>query len=27
LENDNKKLIIPEIIRIDKNVKTHGKIW
>jgi len=27
LLNDNKKLIIPEIIQIDKNIKTHGKIW
>lgn len=27
LVNDNKKMMIPEIIRIDKNIKTHGKIW
>lgn len=27
LVNDNKNLIIPEIIRIDKNLKEHGKIW
>ena len=25
--NDNKKLIIPQILEIDKNLKTHGKIW
>ncbi len=25
--NDNKKLIIPQIVEIDKNLKTHGKIW
>lgn len=27
LANDNKNLIIPEIIQIDKNLKEHGKIW
>jgi dephospho-CoA kinase len=27
LWNDNKKLMIPEIIQIDKNLKEHGKIW
>lgn len=27
LVNDNKKLIIPQIVEIDKNLKTHGKIW
>ncbi|WP_372948177.1 dephospho-CoA kinase [Mariniphaga sp.] len=27
LINDNKNLIIPEIIQIDKNLKEHGKIW
>lgn len=27
LVNDNKKLLIPQIIEIDKNLKTHGKIW
>jgi dephospho-CoA kinase len=27
LVNDNKNLIIPEIIQIDKNLKEHGKIW
>jgi dephospho-CoA kinase len=27
LVNDNKKLIIPQIFEIDKNLKTHGKIW
>jgi len=27
LINDNKKLMIPEIIQIDKNLKEHGKIW
>jgi dephospho-CoA kinase len=27
LVNDNKEMMIPEIIRIDKNIKTHGKIW
>ncbi len=27
LVNDNKNLVIPEIIRIDKNLKKHGKIW
>lgn len=27
LVNDNKNLMIPEIIRIDKNLKEHGKIW
>lgn len=25
--NDNKKLIIPQILEIDKNIKTNGKIW
>jgi dephospho-CoA kinase len=25
--NDNKKLIIPQILETDKNLKTHGKIW
>ena len=25
--NDNKKLIVPQILEIDKNLKTHGKIW
>jgi dephospho-CoA kinase len=27
LLNDNKNLIIPEIIQLDKNLKEHGKIW
>lgn len=27
LVNDNKKLLIPQIIEIDKNLKAHGKIW
>ena len=27
LVNDNKNLIIPEIIQIDKNLKEHGTIW
>lgn len=27
LKNDNKNMIIPEIIRIDKNLKEYGKIW
>ncbi|HDR52924.1 MAG TPA: dephospho-CoA kinase [Mariniphaga anaerophila] len=27
LVNDNKEMMIPEIIRMDKNIKTHGKIW
>jgi dephospho-CoA kinase len=27
LVNDNKNLMIPEIIQIDKNLKEHGKIW
>ncbi len=27
LVNDNKKLIIPQILEIDKNLRTHGKIW
>jgi dephospho-CoA kinase len=27
LYNNNKNLIIPEIIKIDKNLKTNGKIW
>ncbi|MDX8341281.1 dephospho-CoA kinase [Draconibacterium sp. IB214405] len=25
--NDNKTLIIPQIIKIDKQLKEHGKIW
>lgn len=25
--NDNRELIIPKIIQIDKNLRTHGKIW
>lgn len=25
--NDNKKLLIPQILEIDKKLKTHGKIW
>jgi dephospho-CoA kinase len=25
--NDNKKLIIPQILEIDKNLKMYGKIW
>lgn len=25
--NDNSTLIIPQILEIDKNLKTHGKIW
>jgi dephospho-CoA kinase len=25
--NDNKTLIIPQILEIDKKLKTHGKIW
>lgn len=27
LVNDNKKLLIPQIFEIDKNLKAHGKIW
>jgi dephospho-CoA kinase len=27
LVNDNKKLLIPQILEIDKKLKTHGKIW
>ena len=27
LVNDNKKLLIPQILEIDKVLKTHGKIW
>jgi len=27
LVNNNKKLLIPQILEIDKNLKTHGKIW
>ncbi|SHF83703.1 dephospho-CoA kinase [Mariniphaga anaerophila] len=27
LVNDNKNLIIPEIIQIDRNLKEYGKIW
>lgn len=27
LLNDNKHLLIPRIIEIDKNLKKHGKIW
>lgn len=27
LENDNRHLLIPEIMKIDKNLKTYGKIW
>lgn len=27
LVNDNKNLILPDIIRIDKNLKTNGTIW
>lgn len=27
LHNDNKHLIIPEIIKIDKNIREYGKIW
>lgn len=27
LVNDNKKLIITQILEIDKKLKTHGKIW
>jgi dephospho-CoA kinase len=27
LVNDNKNLLIPQILEIDKNIKTHGKIW
>lgn len=27
LVNDNKNLLIPQILEIDKNLKTHGKIW
>ena len=25
--NDNKTLLIPQIIKIDKQLKEHGKIW
>jgi dephospho-CoA kinase len=27
LKNDNKNMILPDIIRIDKNLKTNGTIW
>ncbi len=27
IQNDNKNLIIPQIITIDKNLKEYGKIW
>jgi dephospho-CoA kinase len=27
LVNDNKNLLIPQIIEIDKKLKTDGKIW
>lgn len=27
LINDNSRLLIPEIIEIDKNLREHGKIW
>lgn len=27
IKNDNKSLIIPKIIQIDKNIREHGKIW
>ena len=27
LVNDNIKLLIPQILEIDKKLKTHGKIW
>jgi dephospho-CoA kinase len=27
LVNDNKNLLIPQIIEIDKKLKTNGKIW
>ena len=27
LVNDNKHLLIPQILEIDKKLKTHGKIW
>jgi dephospho-CoA kinase len=27
LVNDNKNLLIPQIIEIDKKIKTNGKIW
>ena len=27
LKNDNQHLIIPQIIKIDKNLKKYGKIW
>jgi dephospho-CoA kinase len=27
IHNDNKNLIVPEIIKIDKNLKEYGKIW
>uniref|UniRef100_UPI0032171F69 dephospho-CoA kinase n=1 Tax=uncultured Draconibacterium sp. TaxID=1573823 RepID=UPI0032171F69 len=27
IKNDNKELILPQIIRIDKQLKDYGKIW
>ena len=27
VHNDNKNLVIPEIIKIDKNLKEYGEIW
>ncbi len=27
IENDNSKLIIPQILNIDKNIRKNGKIW
>jgi dephospho-CoA kinase len=27
LVNDNKNLLIPQIIEIDKKINTNGKIW
>ncbi|MDR2911245.1 MAG: dephospho-CoA kinase [Bacteroidales bacterium] len=27
IHNDNKNLIVPDIIKIDKNLKEYGKIW
>ncbi len=27
LHNDNRHLIIPEVIKIDKNLREYGKIW
>ena len=27
LVNDNKNLLIPQILEINKKIKTHGKIW